>query len=120
VEQALIGSRKFREWIQTLDEGVIQGEFGYERGEFTIYTSHWYPLFKEGLTPREAWQRALDGFAAQRKADDELKTANYARIIAEDQAAVASEKLSLKECEKQQRNGDRHPVMQPAPRNRDP
>jgi hypothetical protein len=88
----LIQSKQFREWIQTLDEDVIQSEFGYERGEFTIYTSHWYPLFKEGLTPREAWQRALDGFAAQRKADDKAKTANYVRIVTEDQAAIARQK----------------------------
>ena len=89
----MIQSKKFREWIRTLDEDVIQGEFGYESGEFTVYTTHWYPLFKEGLTPREAWQRALDGFAAQRKADDEAKTAYYARIGAEDQAAIARQKL---------------------------
>ena len=89
----MIQSKKFREWIRTLDEDVIQGEFGYESGEFTVYTTDWYPLFKEGLTPREAWQRALDGFAAQRKADDEAKTANYARIVAEDQAAIARQKL---------------------------
>lgn len=89
-------SKKFDEWIRVLDEDVIQGEFGYERGEFTVYTSHWLPLFKKGLTPRQAWQRALDGFAAQRKADDEAKTANYARIVAEDQAAIARQRAQQK------------------------
>lgn len=66
----------------------------YEPGEFTVYTSHWRPLYDEGLTPPQAWQRALDGFAAQRKADDEAKTANYARIVAEDKAAIARERAA--------------------------
>lgn len=86
-------SKKFDEWIRCLDEDVIQGEFGYEPGEFTVYTSHWRPLFNEGLTPREAWQRALDGFANARREADEAKAANYARIVSEDEAAVARERL---------------------------
>lgn len=61
---------KFREWLRALDEGVIQGEFGYEPGEFTLYSSHWRPLFDEGLTPQEAWQRAMDGFANARREKD--------------------------------------------------
>ena len=50
----------FRDWCNELDEGVIQDEFGYEPGEFTIFPEHWRALFDEGLTPRQAWQRALD------------------------------------------------------------
>lgn len=80
---------KFDEWIRALDEDVIQGEFGYEEGEFTVYTSHWRPLFDQGLTPRQAWQRALDGYANARRDADAAKTANYARIVSEDEAAVA-------------------------------
>lgn len=51
---------KFNEWIAALDEQVIQGEFGYERGEFTVYPDHWRGLFDQGLTPQQAWQRALN------------------------------------------------------------
>lgn len=87
-------TKKFREWLRQLEEDVIQGEFGYEPGEFTVYSSHWEPLFKEGLTPRQAWQRALDGYAQKRREDDEAKAANYARIVAEDEAAIAREKAA--------------------------
>lgn len=87
-------TKKFGEWLRILDDDVIQGEFGYEPGEFTVYSSHWEPLFKEGLTPREAWQRALDGFAQKRRDDDQAKAANYARILAEDEAAVARERAA--------------------------
>jgi hypothetical protein len=80
--------RNFREWIRSLDEDVIQGEFGYEDGEFTVYPSLWRPLFNEGLTPRQAWQRALDAFAAGRREDEAAKLANYARIVAEDGAHI--------------------------------
>lgn len=57
---------RFRNWIEALDVDVIQGEFGYEDGEFDVFPDLWRPLFDEGLTPREAWQRALDGFKQQR------------------------------------------------------
>jgi hypothetical protein len=80
---------KFREWIRQLDEDVIQGEFGYEDGEFTIYLSHWRALYDDGLTPSAAWQRALDGFANVRRDEEGRKIENYARIVAEDEAAVA-------------------------------
>jgi len=49
----------FEKWIDALDNEVIQGEFGYERGEFTVYPDHWRPLFDEGLTPLAAFERAL-------------------------------------------------------------
>lgn len=83
---------KFDEWIRTLDEDVIQGEFGYEPGEFTVYTSHWRELYDHGLTPAEAWQRALDGYANARRDAEQRKIANYRRIVTEDEAAVAREK----------------------------
>lgn len=50
---------RFECWIATLERDVIQGEYGYEEGEFTVYPSLWRPLFKEGLTPAEAFKRAL-------------------------------------------------------------
>ena len=60
-------ARRFDDWIRELDEDVIQGEFGYEEGEFTVYPEHWRPLFRKGMTPRQAFQRALD---AHREARD--------------------------------------------------
>jgi len=86
--------KRFDEWIRALDEDVIQGEFGYESGEFTVYLTHWKPLFDRGLTPRQAWQRALDGFAQARQEADTAKSANYARIISEDDAAAAAERIN--------------------------
>ena len=84
----------YRLWLDELEQDVIQGEFGYEPGEFTVYTTHWADLYEEGLTPRMAWQRALDGYANKRREDDEAKAANYARIVSEDQAAIARERAS--------------------------
>lgn len=54
-----IVDERYSEWLETLEEDVIQGEFGYERGEFTVYPDHWRGLFDEGLTPLQAWERAL-------------------------------------------------------------
>lgn len=51
---------QFDEWIRTLDEDVIQGEYGYEKGEFTVSPESWRPLFDRGLTPAQAFQRALE------------------------------------------------------------
>lgn len=53
----------FNEWIRQLDEDVIQGEYGYEQGEFTVYAEMWRPLYVEGLTPQQAFKRALDAYA---------------------------------------------------------
>lgn len=82
----------FRAWLCKLEEDVIQNEFGYEPGEFTVYPEHWRPLFKEGLTPRQAWQRALDAFAEQRREDDRAKQANWERIQREDAEAIARQR----------------------------
>lgn len=83
---------KFDRWIQVLREDVIEGEFGYEPGEFTVYREHWHPLFKEGLTPRQAWQRALDAFAEGRREDERLRDENWARIQREDAEAIARQR----------------------------
>lgn len=79
----------FDEWIRALDEDVIQGEFGYERGEFTVYPYLWRALYDEGLTPADAWQRALAASANARVEDECLKAINYARIRYEDERAAA-------------------------------
>lgn len=60
-------SERFREWMDDLNEKVIQEEFGYEEGEFDAFPELWEPLYLEGLSPREAWMRALDSFAASRE-----------------------------------------------------
>ena len=66
----------FLEWIRQLDEDVIQGEYGYEEGEFTVYTSHWRELYDKGCSPAEAFKRALDGYAnARDEAEDEAGVA---------------------------------------------
>ena len=49
----------FEAWLQVLEADVIQGEYGYEDGEFSVFPDHWLPLFLEGLTPLEAFKRAL-------------------------------------------------------------
>lgn len=69
----------FDRWIWELDEDVIQGEFGYEPGEFTVYTSHWRQLYDEGWTPAQAWQRALDGHRNARLEEDARKMRRCSR-----------------------------------------
>lgn len=49
----------FEVWVRQLDEDVIQGEYGYEPGEFTVFAEHWRPLYSEGLSPLAAFKRAL-------------------------------------------------------------
>lgn len=76
----------FRRWIEVLEIEVIQEEFGYEPGEFTVYPELWRPLFKAGLTPSVAFQRALDDFAEQRRLEEKAKTDNWVRIQAAERA----------------------------------
>lgn len=79
-------SRPFDEWIDELEENVIQGEFGFERGEFTVYPEHWRPMWCEGLTPAAAFRRALDAHAEAQRAEEERLRLNWERIQAEDAA----------------------------------
>lgn len=60
-------AQNFDDWITSLNLDVIQDEYGYEEGEFTVYPDLWFPLFEEGLTPQQAFRRALDAFAAERE-----------------------------------------------------
>lgn len=76
----------FDEWLWQLGTGVIQGEYGYEPGEFTVYPEHWRPLYDEGLTPRAAWQRALDAHADRRQEEERAKAEKWKRIQAADAA----------------------------------
>jgi hypothetical protein len=82
-------NKKFDRWIDELREEVVQGEYGYEPGEFTIYPNEWLASFKEGLTPSAAFKRALDAFAEARREDDRLKAENWKRIQTADAAAVS-------------------------------
>ena len=81
---------KFDSWLAELECEVIQGEFGYEPGEFTVYPSEWYPLYQRGLSPHEAWQRAFDMRACGRIEEECLKAINWARICFEDGRATTT------------------------------
>lgn len=74
----------FEDWITALNLDVVQDEYGYEEGEFTVYPDEWHPLWLEGLTPQQAFRRALDAFAEEREQRKREKAANWARIQAED------------------------------------
>jgi len=76
----------YRAWLDTLCKDVIKEEFGYEPGEFTVFPSEWHALYAEGLTPRQAWQRAMDAFAAERLERDRTQAENWRRIQAADAA----------------------------------
>lgn len=71
-----------------LDE--VEGEFGYEPGEFTVYPEHWRPAFDRGLTPLQAFGSALDALGDARRAEEAERAANWERIKAEDAALLAS------------------------------
>jgi len=88
---------KFRDWIRELDEDVIQAEYGYERGEFTVYAADWHPHYLEGLTPQQSFKRALDAFAEDRKERERERRKNWDRIKAADAAALADAKHSTDE-----------------------
>jgi hypothetical protein len=59
--------RWFQMWLDTLRQDVIEDEYGYEPGEFTVYPEHWRALFDEHLTPKQAFDRALSAFARDRE-----------------------------------------------------
>ena len=54
-----MGDDAFDRWISELREDVVQGEYGYEEGEFAVYPEGWRPLYDDGLTPSAAFARAL-------------------------------------------------------------
>jgi hypothetical protein len=77
-------SEKFSRWIDTLNEDVVEGEYGYERGEFSVSPEDWRPMFREGLTPQQAFRRALDAHSEARAEEERRKMENWHRIQAED------------------------------------
>lgn len=79
---------KFRAWIQVLDEDVIQGEYGYEPGEFAIFAEHWHEHYTQGLTPQQSFKRVLDAFAEDRRQREQARKDNWARIQSADAAQV--------------------------------
>ena len=81
--------KKFSDWISELDEKVIQEEYGYEPGEFGVFPEQWRQLWLEGLSPSQAFRRALDAHAAARAEEDNAKSENWKRIQAAD-AAIKS------------------------------
>ena len=81
----------FDDWINELREDVVQGEYGYEEGEFSVYPDLWRPLFDEGLTPKQAFCRALGAHAEARREEDRAREENWRRIQDADRAAVSRE-----------------------------
>lgn len=49
----------FDDWVEELELDVIQGEYGYEPGGFTVFPAMWFGKFNRGLTPSEAFAEAL-------------------------------------------------------------
>lgn len=86
------GEDGFDLWIDTLEIDVIQFGFGYEPGEFTVYPDHWRAAYDEGLTPAQAWQRALDAFGEARREEDAARAANWARIQEDDRRAIEAQR----------------------------
>lgn len=82
----------FDAWIVTLEEDVVEGEYGYEPGEFTVYPGHWRPMWVEGLTPSQAFKRACEAATIARREDDEARQRNWERIQAQDRAAIQKAK----------------------------
>lgn len=62
------------------------------------YADHWRPLYHEGLSPQQAFRRALDAFAAERRNQERLQAENWRRIQDED-AAFAQQHQAIREEE---------------------
>jgi hypothetical protein len=84
--EKMLDDDDFRSWCDKLQVDVIEGEFGYEPGEFTVFRADWLPMYREGLTPAQAWQRAMDAHAKARAEEDKAKEENWKRIQAADAA----------------------------------
>jgi hypothetical protein len=68
---------QFEDWIETLETEVIQEEYGYEPGEFNVTPENWRPLFLEGLSPLDAFKRALNTHCEARKAEEAPSMTTY-------------------------------------------
>ena len=82
----------FARWIEDLEYEVIQREFGYEDGEFTVYPDHWRAQWKRGDTPLQAFQSALDAYAEARREKEAERAANWKRIKASDASLPPTQK----------------------------
>lgn len=65
-EDEISDNPAFEAWLQILEADVIQGEYGYEEGEFAVFPDHWLPDFLAGRTPAEAFKRALEQHRSNR------------------------------------------------------
>lgn len=74
----------FGRWIEELNTSVIEAEYGYEPGEFSVSPSDWEHLYREGLSPLDAFKRALRAADDARKAKDATVKENRRRIDAEE------------------------------------
>lgn len=74
----------FDSWIETLRTDVVQDEFGYEEGEFTVYPELWRQAFDRGLTPSQAFRSALDAAGDARREREREAAENWKRILRED------------------------------------
>jgi hypothetical protein len=81
----------FDDWLDEL-QTVVLPDFGFEEGEFTVYPDLWRGLYDQKLTPREAFQRALDAHGEARREDDAARKANWERIQREDREAIERER----------------------------
>jgi hypothetical protein len=82
---------KFRKWMRQLEEDVIQAEYGFEPGEFSVFPSHWRPMYVKGLTPNAAFRKALDALAADREQKDRERKERWSAIQASDARAISME-----------------------------
>lgn len=81
-------NERFDDWIDRLKGDVIEGDYGYEPGEFTVYPDHWRPMFDRGLSPAEAFKTALDAHGNALDEEESARKANYQRILQDDTEAV--------------------------------
>lgn len=79
----------FDQWLTELEEDVIQGDYGYEPGEFSVFPDHWEPLWREGLTPAAAFRRAIDAASEAMREREDVRRANWQRIQEEEAALTA-------------------------------
>lgn len=83
-------SEAYLAWLRDLEERVIQGEHGYEPGEFGVYPESWAQMYEDGLTPDAAWRRAMEAHAQARRDEDAAQKARYELIKRDDQIAILS------------------------------
>jgi hypothetical protein len=90
-------SETFDDWICELDEEIIQGGYGYERGEFTVYPELWRPAFIAGQTPREAFEASLKAYDDERKRRDREAAERWVQIQRKDAEAIAAYRAAREE-----------------------